>query len=108
MRALLGAGLRHFWRSTVSPLPPVNTADVARLIQEVVAGMSPLGVAHQAAEEAARPVSSQNDARWQELQARMSAIEGGSVVSGGPASMVSDGAHGPRDRSLGLRHAPDR
>lgn len=70
--------------------------------------MNPFGVAQQVAEETVRRVCSPNDARWQEMQARMCVIEGGSVVSGGPASMVSDGAHGPRDRSLGLRHAPDR
>lgn len=95
---IFGAG------STVSPGAPVKAADLARLIQEVIAGINLLGGAPQTAGETACRVSSQNDARRQEMQARMSAIEGGSVVSGGPASTVSSGAQ--RDRRLfDARHA---
>lgn len=81
--------------STVPSGAPGNTADPTRRIQLVLCQMNPLGVAQQVAEETARRVSSQNDARWQDMQARTSASEGGSVVSGGHESSASVGRYAP-------------
>lgn len=96
--------------ATVSLMAPVNIADITWLIPQVRSQVNPLGVAQQVAEEAAR--SSQNDARWQELQPRMLPIEGGPIVSGGPGSGLGralrpytwQGVY-VLDRLLGLRPA---
>lgn len=44
--------------SMVSSMTLVNTADPARLIQDMISGMNPLGVVQQGAEETSRRVSS--------------------------------------------------
>lgn len=75
--------------------PLVNIADLTRLMQQVMRQMNPMGVAQQVAEEAARRVSSHNDARWQEMQAEMSAIESGPVAFGGPDSTAPVGRYAP-------------
>lgn len=48
---------------TVSSMALLKLADLTRLIQEVMGQMNPMGVAQQAAEDAARRVSPQNGAR---------------------------------------------